>query len=394
VPLLPSVVAMEGLFRHHAHTAGVPFDALFRPVGQSPDVGAAAVKHYQRHLLLAEVLAACAAAGVAKVLLVKGAAVAGLYAAPALREMSDVDFVVARSDSARIARALSACGWRCEGPVWQHRSGWMLDLLSPDTPRARRVWECAEPLGDGTIAHFPTRAHQILIAALHTAKHGGTRLWRDIADVQALLENGARADDAHEAIAEAMRFGDDATVAGLFRFMNRHCRMKPPLPGKARRWTSDDELAADQLKAFYEEMAVERLPPMAFDFLGSLRQSPLALAARVASVVATRPRAASAAPRTESGQAPPRTEMRGLNQAAPRPLEAAAPAPLPAPHERDPVMGDAPATGWGRARLKARLWLRVLASGQWVRYGMLLRWRARARTVGKTFTPLDARDDL
>ncbi|MEO8377035.1 MAG: nucleotidyltransferase family protein, partial [Candidatus Sumerlaeota bacterium] len=100
IPRLASWHLLEPLFVHHLKRVfGSEYDEAkfflpsgqMQPAPQGPDL---VMAYYHRASILDCVLKAIAAAGIKKVMLIKGVALAPLYEAPATRQMCDADFVV------------------------------------------------------------------------------------------------------------------------------------------------------------------------------------------------------------------------------------------------------------------------------------------------------------
>lgn len=415
LPRLPSTRMIEPLFRHHAAATGIPFHRLFaddrssraathsvaNAPGVVPDLAA-----YRRQALLGEVLAAFRNAGIGPVVLIKGAALAPLYPTPALRLMCDFDLVLPAGSRGPAASAvLRRLGWNRHlydgSEVWSHPSGLMIDIHIAESGFGREAFDRAEPhpcFGDTPdSAHvlWPRPAHHLVLIALHTARNGGGRLWRDVCDAQALLAHTAapaagmaNTTAADEALSIAARFGHAVQVAALFRFLNRWAlppfRLPEAIPDPAA-GSGDCERETRLHAILYRRQAVEQIPPVALNLLQFTLRSPGEWIVRTGQAL-TR---AAKVPFSSAGRTrnePKTTLLPGRKSRRREDAEGDAWA------ERDPEMGDLPARGsLARQALKLRLALRVVLSGRFPQYLRLVRLQGRvSRKAARPFGTVKA----
>ena len=372
LPLLPSLFALEPLFRHHAIHARVDPVRLFRPdrAWRAPPFSTMAKAYYDRKALLERIAAALAAHETGPVLLIKGTALAEAWPSPALRHMCDMDLVVAPERARQAEQALESAGLRkthnLTGTGWEWSSWGRLDLQVPREEFARRVLGAATqppPWMPGIPQPLlvPTVPHHLVLLALHTAQHHGSRLWRDVCDARALLEH--HPGGLHEAL-ELLRTspadGEGLLPAFLAfcSFLHRHAAEdRAPeistvaLPEKAAR-------RAQALAGLYDRMAFETAPPI---FLSVLRRT-------------------GSAPRRALGGLIRR--LRRRRQLATRPEGT-----VRLSSGQDPILGRVPDAGTMalhllKLRLLAGLWF--TAGGR--RYRRLLREDRRARPAESLFS--------
>lgn len=372
IPRLILLHALEPLFCHHAAVLGVdPIrlmdwdDERFLP----PRTGfrEVALRHYRRRELLFEVLEALRAQGASRMMLIKGAALAPLYGSPALRDMNDFDLVVDPRDEPRVTRAFRGTGWRGGPGTWSHPTGLTADVQVPRPGVGAHVWRHREPhprYGEEFGVCAPRPSDHIILTALHAAQHSGTRLWRDLCDLQLLIENGRRLDLAEQALEHAAPFKAAPAVAALFRMTNRWCAPIRRLPERAGRWTARDEVACKLHCEIYRKLAADRISNAAVE-LATTFALPLPLAAAGAVGIAAR----KAGLLFKLGRSSRRDRF--------------------FPRERDPVMGDLPAAGsLERQALKLRLLVWLARSGQGRRYWRILRMRRKIALKARPFEPM------
>jgi hypothetical protein len=364
LPRLALTQALEPLFLHHAEQLGLePGDVLdlvapcLLPAPSSPTE--LALAYFQRRALLQELFAELARVGVGRVMAVKGAALAERYPSPALRAMGDADLVVSADDSRAACAAFASLGWHGRGGIWSHPSGAMVDLLTPETPFARCLWNSAVPAPESWRSPglvFPTDEAHLLLLAFQATKNGGSRIWRDLCDANVLLDNGTRAEVARDAIGLAAALELSVPLAAFLAFLNEvaHPVQPVPVPDLA----AGEGATRDRFLAVYRELAVDRLSVVALDSLGTVVLPWRELLSRAARAVR-----GGIAGRPEEGWESPR--------------------------ERDPLLGDLPETGsWQRQRIKLELAWQALRSGHWSRYRRLSAARREMTAIGRTFTPL------
>src|SRR5690606_11767473 len=113
LPRLPVTYQLEPLFLHHAFNLGIAGTRLFNfetPSALPPPIGwrVLGTNYSKRQRILLALVQSFARAGIARVMLIKGAALAPLYSSPALRDMADIDMVVASADSPKACEVLRA----------------------------------------------------------------------------------------------------------------------------------------------------------------------------------------------------------------------------------------------------------------------------------------------
>ncbi|MCB2154326.1 nucleotidyltransferase family protein [bacterium] len=371
IPRLIMLHAIEPLFRHHAAALGVAPDRLVdlsdtRYLPEAMGFRAIATRHYRRREVLLQVLKALHSQGVSRPMLIKGAALAPLYSSPALREMSDIDLVVDPSDEPRVTRAFESAGWKGGPATWSHDTGLTADIQIPRPGIGRETWRRREshPIyGERFGICTPRASDHIVLTAVHAAQHSGTRLWRDICDLQLLLENGRRADLAAEALEHAAAHGAAPAVAAIFRIMNRWTAPLTRLPERSEDWTSAQEVACKLHCRLYRELAADRVSNAALEMATTFALPFPLLVAGAGGVVLRK-----------------LSDVLSLNGVSRSSQE---------PSERDPVMGDLPAAGsLKRQVLKLRLLAYLARSGEGRRYWKILRMRPRVALKARPFEPL------
>jgi len=282
IPLVRTVAALEPLFLHHLTGCGVDASSVFsvRAPGLRPARGFAemALDYHQRFALLRQALTAMHGEGVGRVLLLKGAALAPRYPAPALRWMSDIDLAIAPGDQPAAARALAACGWRRRHVCYVHATGQQLDILLTRTPGARAVAERSQPLArahpgwiEGLDVREPDDADHVRFLALHAVQHGGMRLYQDFCDAHLLLDEGRRAETGLEALRRSCREGGATELLALLTVYNERAEADRMLDlGGAESAWHGQRARAGKLGAAMAELALEPLSSTQLGALGSL----------------------------------------------------------------------------------------------------------------------------
>ncbi len=372
LPRLSATYMLEPLFTHHLIQLGEKPERLFETSESTVALKKAefdrlAMNYFLRRRVLVELFAAFAAAGVSRVMLIKGAGLAPLYPSPALRDMEDVDLVVAESDIAAARKALFAAGWSRRDEGWIHANDCALDLLTFQSERARGIWERAElhPTFNDERVVLPSAADHLVLIAVHAAKHRGLRIWRDLCDVNLLLENGARSDIAHQALALASEQGVAASLAAMLRLLNAWSMPVETLPeSPPSSWSEADEQTCRMHMELYEQLMVDRISEFGFIALANVFlpfpqfcRSVIATARGILSLEALRRRR--------------RQEVRG---------------------QRDPALGEVPPVKTvSRQWMKVKVVAQLLKTGQFRRYRQLLRHSNRVVTAGKTFLPVSTK---
>lgn len=369
LPRLSATFALEPLLVHNAIQSGADGARLFGDSPAAPCLPRAsyrslATNYYLRRKALTDLFEAMAAAGIARLLLIKGAALAPLYPSPALRDMEDVDLVVEASDLPRAAEALRAQGWTHRPSSWAHPGGCLLDLQRADSLRGGgAILDRAQPhptFGARLPVLLPRPADHLVLLALHAARHRGLRIWREMCDAQLLLDNGRRAGVAREALDIATACGAAPASAALLRLLNRWSCPVDALPDSpADGWNDALEEACNLHLAVYEQLMVDRISE--FGFIS------------VANLVLPFPRLVRA-----SGRA-----LRGIVSAGRRRTNAAA-----GVSQRDPQFGDLPPLdSFQRQWIKMRVLLHTIRRGQFRHYLRLLRQSDRIASVARKTTP-------
>ncbi len=364
LPRLAVTYQMEPLFLHHAFNLGIAREALLdfaSPSALPSPIGwrTLGTNYYKRHGILLKLVEAFERAGIRRVMLIKGAALAPLYASPALRDMADIDMVVSTEDAPRACEVLRAEGWRNHVTTWAHRQDCELDLLEPTEGLSREVWERAVPhpgfAGQPTI-HMPSLEDHLVLVALHAAKHGGERAWRDACDVNALLGAGA---DPGRALELAARHGAAVVLAVLLRLVNRWGSPQSVLPERGPQWTHGQELACGLQLGLYEELLVDKISPVSLELFETMAIPPHVMAKRLFGWC-------SSAVRGKLFRPYKRAQKREA--------------------EHDWLLNIATEKGpYARQGRKLKILMTSLWRLEYFRYRRLIRTRARAKKVGRTF---------
>ena len=274
------------LLASHAHTLGVPLEALFRdaPCPTPREVRRHGILFLRRQKALGLALEALQAGGIGRCFLVKGAAVAPYYAEPPARLMSDVDLVVPPTLCQEAARVLRGAGF-IQGPrhtseIFVHPTiAASIDLhTTSEELFAVLEGECSPVASGGGWqgARLLPPALQFLVLAAHAAKHAGATPWRDVADARALLAamlppgpgpHALPAGLAHWAGRLGLVEELDALL-GLVRWAGGPL-LPPcgPVTGRTRR-----------LARLYRQLALEPVNPEVIRFAGKLGAPPGELA--------------------------------------------------------------------------------------------------------------------
>lgn len=367
VPFPPSVDLLGLLFRHHLERMGMHWRQVFTQGAlemRRLEWEKAVVADIRRRGILHALLERMAEAGIGRVMLIKGAALAPLYPSPALRLMSDIDFAVAKRDLPAVERILAALGCRphrFEGAkIWRHSSGLLMDIHVPANEWSRKVFHRAEshPCFPGLNgACHPRPADHLLLLALHAARNAGLRLWRDVCDAQLLLPGIPDAE--RSALAELLADlpAETAPAAAFFRFLNSYASPPFPLPErKPGAWNRLQERDCAVFVRLYRALAVETNSPGMLNLLRFSLQSPRELSR----MLWRRTRDFLGRSDKKRGK----EQKQHLSQIAWR--------------ERDPVLGDlAPRGSWARQLLKGRLVVELIASGRFRRYLRLFRMQRK-----------------
>jgi hypothetical protein len=278
VPRLSSFNLLEPLFLHHLARLEIDADRVFRKEAEGPAHPPAAeqlaLAYYQRLRVQGEAFDALREGGVTRLMLIKGAALAPLYPSPALRQMCDLDMVVDGREMESAAAALRRVGWQprqhIAGEVWEHAlSGLLLDLQEPGTRLAREIFESAirHPVyTDKAIVCMPRPGHHLVLLAIHSAGHGGDRVWRDVCDARVLLGMGGPRVVVSDALALAREGGGMPQTIALLRFMGESAQedeLLPSLPPMAAR----EEVSCRHHLALYQELAVDVISPVALNMV-------------------------------------------------------------------------------------------------------------------------------
>jgi len=355
-PRLVALHPLEPLFRHHLLRMGHQFERVFvaSPGMNVPDVSdfePLARDYYVRRRIIRELCAALSRAGISRVVAVKGAALLNAYPSPALRAMVDIDLVLGCEAEVRLAtEPLRSLGWRPGpaevGAVWRHESGLLADLQLPATELSRRILSRALP-NASTGVHIPQPADHLTLVALHAARNGGARIWRDVTDAHALI---AQSNDP-------VRLGEDAwalaqlsptaivSLGAFFRFINQWSPAAGALPETPRGgWPAASEKATAERLALYEIVSTNPAPPLALDLVSGL----LRLPKRLGSLASFSPKGGSS--------------------------------------QRDPSLGGAPHVGsLSRHTLKLRLLVALALSGHFLAYRRIILRQMAARQAHDLF---------
>jgi hypothetical protein len=364
LPRLPVTYQLEPLFLHHAFNLGIAGTRLFNfetPSALPPPIGwrVLGTNYYKRQRILLALVQSFARAGIARVMLIKGAALAPLYSSPALRDMADIDMVVASADSPKACEVLRAKGWRNHVTTWAHRQDCELDLLEPTPGLSAEVWERAVPhpaFAKHPQILMPALEDHAVLVALHAAKHGGERAWRDLCDLNVLLAQGA---DPVRALEVASRHGAAVALCVLFRLINRWGAPEAALPEKAPSWTEENEAACRLQLRLYEELLVDKISPVSLELFETMAVPPHVLARRVWRWCAAAVRGKHYRPYEKANKQAPEHDWL-LNISTDK-----------GPYQRQ-----------GR---KMRILVTSLWRMEYFRYRRLIKARAQARKVGRTF---------
>jgi hypothetical protein len=356
LPRIAPILAIEPLIAHHAAHLAVPFGHLLdrRSGGvraPMPDFAQLARNDALRRAALADFLAHCQHTAAGPILLVKGAALAPLWPSPALRTMEDLDAVIQHSQQPAVLQALARGRWRSSPIGWLHPSGVVLDLQLATTPLARELLRGASP--HPTLpppATLPTHHAHLVLIALHATRHGGLRIWRDLVDVQFLLESADDALDPSRALQLASAHHAAEPLAALFRLVNRWTAPRRLLPERPETgWDPEAEARCRQLLRLFEQLMTDRVSEYGLYAMASVARSPRNLVAALARRIWSHPTPAHPSAAIQAQQ-------------------------------RDPVWGDIPPPRDCRRQLaKLRVLLIAWRAGLWPHYRRLIR-HVRAAT--------------
>lgn len=348
VPPIPALSGVEALMVHHAVELGFSAEHLFAPP-PAVDFARLGINHLLRARERDRALDAMRAEGAGRAMLVKGAALAPFWPSPALREMEDIDLVVAPDRAAAAARALAGAGWHRHEFGWRHAaSGCLLDLSVPRTDLARAIFERAQThplLGRDDVA-LPLPSDHLVLIAVHAARNRGLRLWRDLCDAATVL--GIAPDAGAAALATAVQFGKQAETRALLRLLQitmwPESLNAPPV--------SVDDKRGQQLGDLYIHMRTDPISVFGLNALAGLSLSPAAMA---------------------------RAGWRSLRRAGTSSGSSA-------PGQLDPAFGAVPGAGdLSRQGIKLRWMWHLLKAGRLRHYVRLLRASDRAFDAGKVF---------
>ena len=295
LPRLPALYHLEPLLRHHAIDLGFePEQVMVQEGGglkEPLSFYQAAAQYYERQRVLQQLLEEFHKDGVGPVILVKGAALSPYFPSPALRFMSDFDFIIRPEQSERVQDLLASLGWLYTANSWASRNGISLDLLEGSNAFSEEICAAARPHpsypADWQVLQ-PDPAHHLLMLAIHAQQHGGARIWRDVCDAalfvalpSPLLGPAATPGDvsrlAERAMELAARHQAAVSLAAFFRFLNAHCHPSAPLPEQAPQWSTGEETSCAGLLRLYGELASDRASLLAFDYMTSLLALPRSL---------------------------------------------------------------------------------------------------------------------
>jgi len=294
----------------------------------------------RRRKALADLGAAARGAGIGRLLLVKGAAIAARFASPALRPMTDIDVVAAPEDRERLGAALSPDAFAPVSPnaphARRHRAtGVAFEFTVASSPFARAAFDRAESATDACDPFAaPRDADHLVIVARHAAQHLGARIWRDILDARTLLASA----DVGEALDVARAHGAETELRALLRFVGE---MTGPDVGVDR---LDGD--AEAMRALYEAMAFVPVPTAGLKVLRRFLTEGASPADAIAKLGRDRPQ----------------------NRPG-------------ATTERDFGLGRVPASFAARQAFKAQMAAGLLLSGKARHYVRILRMQTRARSV-------------
>ncbi len=282
IPRLTSFHLLEPLFFHHLKRAlGREYDEarVFAPrpanVKAAPGDSELVMAYFHRAAILERVLKALAAGNVGKVMLIKGAALAPLYEAPATRQMCDADLVVAPESVHSVRAILAAEGFVAHhhdaSEVWHDaRSGFHIDLQQPLTALSRRIFDRATPhpsfVPVGNV-FLPQRGDHLLLIAMHAARNGGNRVWRDVCDANLLLYDDMKLQTINEAFALAEEFQTGrAAIGALLAFMGEVSPEFDAAGATANRVTVNDSVMKATL-GLYRELSTDSVPAVALNLV-------------------------------------------------------------------------------------------------------------------------------
>jgi hypothetical protein len=305
----------------------------------TPVLRRAARDDFRRANSLRELLDALADARLPEPVLVQGTALAPRYPAPALRPSVDLDLLIHPASASDVRKVLVKLGWRNSGGVWVHPNRSLLDLHLPATALSQHLLKEAQPHPKVLGAMQPPDGLQLVLLARHCGRHRGDRLWRDMADLQLLTDNGRLGAVVETALARSPR-DTAAPLAALLQFANRYTEPAVSFPNSR-------QPAGDYLRLL-EHQARWCRPAAELDLLESLFNWPIWRKRRTS-------------------------------------------APSPQAIRTDPMLGRVPAPGWRLQAYKVRTAMVFLASRDGWRGVQLLRLRQRCEIRTADFTAASER---
>jgi hypothetical protein len=273
LPRLPCTNLLEPLYSHHLLTNGIEPHRLFQDfepgVAQPPAFVDLVHVWSQRRAAICAFAEAVESSDSNRVMIFKGAANAFLYPIPALRQMADLDCVVASDDLSPTRKVLSELGFRQArtplGETWSSKEFALgVDLHVARDGASLSILERAIPAGrlhaSPAKLAVPDHSDHLVLVALHAADNAGNRIWIDVCDVHALLAAGARPD---EAISRSTSLDAVAPVSAFLAFMARWCGLKGVAPDVARK-------DAAELLQLFESAAVQETSPVELSLIGNM----------------------------------------------------------------------------------------------------------------------------
>jgi hypothetical protein len=146
--------------------------------------------------------------------------------------MADLDLLVPPEVEKAWQELLYREAWRPARIGWVSTNGIILDL-HPQTNEHQAMLAREAAPHDAAPGLLPSRPALIATIAEHLQRHGGERLWRDVADMQMLTDDGSRP----ELIEQAYRLLPpdlQSVLGGLALFINRWGQPTIPYPVDGR----------------------------------------------------------------------------------------------------------------------------------------------------------------